>query len=174
MKHSSSDAQPPSKFTRVPDRASRSEGSRELDTSDPSGLAASIIASLHGEKKEGDGLVAQLSADQTNSQGELAKYSSLLTSETEARLVVKLKAQEAESQAQDLWNWYSNQNRAFTYAIEEMELRAVDRYKLSPAFDAFIYHEYHNEMKAAHDFYSSKDRANERAISRLQGFMGVV
>ncbi|TXG72764.1 hypothetical protein EZV62_001343 [Acer yangbiense] len=53
-------------------------------------------------------------------------------------------------------------NNAFLHAMRELELRVVDRYKKSPAFDAFIYREYYNEMNVAHDFYSAKKRATEK------------
>ncbi|KAK0607918.1 hypothetical protein LWI29_022605 [Acer saccharum] len=54
---------------------------------------------------------------------------------------------------------------------QKLELRTVDRYKRSPAFDAFMYREYYNKLYTVHDFYSAKQQATENAVNRFQGFM---
>ncbi|KAK3231249.1 hypothetical protein Dsin_003130 [Dipteronia sinensis] len=63
------------------------------------------------------------------------------------------------------------QNNAFLQAMRELVLRAVDRYKRSPAFDAFMYRGYCNGMKTAHAFYSARIQATETAVNRFKGFM---
>ncbi|KAK4854439.1 hypothetical protein QYF36_023862 [Acer negundo] len=57
------------------------------------------------------------------------------------------RAKEAENKAHRLQEWCLAQNNAFLQAMRELELRVMDRFKQSLAFDIFMYCEYYNGMK---------------------------
>ena len=47
-----------------------------------------------------------------------------------------------------------------------MEVEAVDRFKRSPAYDAFLLREFERGMRQAKKFFALKDHSNERALKR--------
>jgi DNA-binding transcriptional regulator YiaG len=76
--------------------------------------------------------------------------------------------EKAEREVQDLQNQLSTRDVIFNDMKAVLEVEAVDRYKRSPAYDAFLLREFERGMRQSKKFFAMKDHSTEKALRRFE------
>ena len=61
----------------------------------------------------------------------------------------------------------SSKDAIFGDLKAELEAQAVDLFKRSPAYDAFLLREFERGMRQSRKFFAMKDHSNEKALNRF-------
>src|SRR5579862_9535498 len=125
-------------------------------------------------RESADGfLAAQLAAEEKLSvveeenlslRKQLTENQASLAAHMEAERLAEEAKEKAERESEDLRNQLASKDAIFGALRAELEVQAVDRFKRSPAYDAFLLREFERGMRQSKKFFAMKDHSNEKAL----------
>ncbi|KAK0588977.1 hypothetical protein LWI29_007964 [Acer saccharum] len=112
-------------------------------------------------------LSAEESYAQQLAQLRVCRCQESLVARLEAERVAEEAKEKAEREALDLRNQLTSRELIFDNLNAVLEAEAVDRFKRSPAYDAFLLREFERGMRQSKKFFAMKDHSNEKALRRF-------